>query len=104
MRLTPPRNNQRACINLAEDYEFAGAVAQLGEHRAGSAKVRGSSPLSSTSSSSSEPTPISVGSNPFRDQLGYWMDVVAAGQEVIVTRHGKPRLRLSPAVESVRRV
>jgi prevent-host-death family protein len=25
------------------------------------------------------------------------MDVVAAGQEVIVTRHGRPRLRLTPA-------
>jgi prevent-host-death family protein len=25
------------------------------------------------------------------------MDRVAAGEEIIVTRHGKPRLRLSPA-------
>jgi prevent-host-death family protein len=39
---------------------------------------------------------ITVGSNPFRDRLGYWMDVAAAGQEVIVTRHGRPRLRLTP--------
>ena len=38
-----------------------------------------------------------VGSNPFRDRLGYWMDVVADGQEVVVTRHGKPRLRLLAA-------
>jgi prevent-host-death family protein len=97
LRLTPPRNNQQACINLADEYDFAGAVAQLGERRAGSAKVRGSSPLSSTSSSSLEPAHISVGSNPFRDRLGYWMDIVAAGQEVIVTRRGRPRLRLTPA-------
>jgi PD-(D/E)XK endonuclease len=97
LRLTPPRNNQQACINLADEYDFAGAVAQLGERRAGSAKVRGSSPLSSTSSSSLEPAPISVGSNPFRDRLCYWMDVVAAGQEVIVTRRGRPRLRLTSA-------
>jgi prevent-host-death family protein len=41
---------------------------------------------------------LTVGSNPFRDRLGYWMDVVAAGQEVIVTRRGRPRLRLLPAV------
>jgi hypothetical protein len=61
------------------------------------AEVRGSIPLSSTSSSSLEPTPITVGSNPFRDRLGYWMDVVADGQEVVVTRHGKPRLRLLAA-------
>jgi hypothetical protein len=97
LRLVPPRNNQRACINLADEFAFEGAVAQLGERRAGSAKVRGSIPLSSTSSSSSEPTPITVGSNPFRDHLGYWMDVVADGQEVVVTRHGKPRLRLLAA-------
>jgi len=43
---------------------------------------------------------LTVGSNPFRDHLGEWMDVVAAGQEVIVTRHGKPRLRLLPATPS----
>jgi hypothetical protein len=97
LRLVPPRNNQRACINLADEFAFEGAVAQLGERRAGSAKVRGSIPLSSTSSFSLEPTPITVGSNPFRDHLGYWMDVVADGQEVVVTRHGKPRLRLLAA-------
>jgi len=44
-----------------------------------------------------EPAVITVGSNPFRDRLGYWMDVVAGGQEVVVTRHGRPRLRLLPA-------
>ena len=34
LRLTPPKNGQRACLNLAVDFEFAGAVAQLVEHRA----------------------------------------------------------------------
>jgi hypothetical protein len=92
---TPPRNNQRACINLAEEFAFEGAVAQLGEHSAGSRKVRGSIPLSSTSSPPDpELTPTTVGSDPFRDRLGYWMDRVAAGDEVVVTRNGKPRLRL----------
>ena len=28
LRLEPPKNGQRSCINLAEDYEFDGAVAQ----------------------------------------------------------------------------
>jgi PD-(D/E)XK endonuclease len=43
LRLRPTRNNQAARINWAKDYEFAaklghlGAVAQLGERRAGSA-------------------------------------------------------------------
>jgi prevent-host-death family protein len=96
LRVSPPRNNQRACINLADDFDFEGAVAQLGERRAGSAKVRGSSPLSSTPQTSG---PILLGANRFRDHLGYWMDRVAAGEEVILTRHGKPRIRLSPAAE-----
>ena len=48
LRLAPPRNNQQACINLADDYDFVGAVAQLEERRHGMAEVRGSSPLSST--------------------------------------------------------
>jgi PD-(D/E)XK endonuclease len=43
LRLGPTRNNQSVGINWAKDYEFAatlgpqGAVAQLGERRAGSA-------------------------------------------------------------------
>lgn len=43
LRLAPARNNQRQRINWAEEYELAarlvrhGAVAQLGERRAGSA-------------------------------------------------------------------
>src|SRR3954453_735577 len=48
LRVDEPRNGQRAAIKWAANYEFPGAVAQLGERRAGSAKVRGSSPLSST--------------------------------------------------------
>jgi hypothetical protein len=44
LRLSPPRNNQRRGIHWADDFDFAatlrnhqGAVAQLGERRAGSA-------------------------------------------------------------------
>jgi PD-(D/E)XK endonuclease len=47
LRLKPTRNGQQSGVTMAADYEL-GAVAQLGERRAGSAKVRGSSPLSST--------------------------------------------------------
>jgi PD-(D/E)XK endonuclease len=46
LRLAPTANNQRAAINWAAEYEL-GAIAQLGERRAGSAKVVGSSPTSS---------------------------------------------------------
>jgi prevent-host-death family protein len=39
---------------------------------------------------------VTVGANPFRDKLGYWMDRVAAGEEVIITRRGRPRFRMLP--------
>jgi hypothetical protein len=54
LRLEPSKNNQDAGIHWAREYEFAatlgrlGAVAQLGERRAGSAKATGSSPVGST--------------------------------------------------------
>ena len=48
LRLSPARNNQRVGVTMAAQYEFTGAVAQLGERVAGSHEVRGSSPLSST--------------------------------------------------------
>ncbi len=64
----------------------------------GSHEVRGSSPLSSTPSAPAEPT--SVGVNAFRDKLGQWIDRVAAGEEVILTRHGRPRIRLTAVTDS----
>jgi hypothetical protein len=48
LRLVPARNNQRAALNFAADYEFSGAVAQLEERDTGSVEVTGSSPVSST--------------------------------------------------------
>ena len=53
LRLIPARNNQQACINLADDFDFVGAIAQLGERLRGTQEVAGSSPASSTSASSS---------------------------------------------------
>jgi prevent-host-death family protein len=44
-----------------------------------------------------ESAPLTLGSNAFRDRLGYWMDRVAAGDNIVITRRGKPRIRLSPA-------
>ena len=97
LRLSAPQNGQRACINLAADYEFPGAVAQLEERRAGSAQVGGSSPPSSTSSGLA----TVVAAHPFRNRFGEYMERAAAGEEVLVTRHGKPFVRLSPAQESL---
>jgi hypothetical protein len=91
LRLVPARNQQRACINLAANFEFPGAIAQLGGRLAGSQKVAGSSPASSIAT---DCTPTVVGCNPFRDRFGEWIERVGAGEEVIVTRRGKPLLRL----------
>jgi hypothetical protein len=48
LRVEPSKNNQRALVNWAHDYEL-GAIAQLGERRRGTAEAAGSSPASSTS-------------------------------------------------------
>ena len=46
---------------------------------------------------SSETAPILVGSNPFRDRCGYWLDQAARGEHVLITGRGKPLARLVPA-------
>jgi prevent-host-death family protein len=99
LRLVPPKNGQRACINLSSDFEFDGAVAQLEEHRHGMARVRGSSPLSSTSPDS--PNVVRTGSNEFRNHFGYYMERAAAGAEIHISRHGRPFARLLPAQDQL---
>jgi prevent-host-death family protein len=93
LRLTPPKNGQRACINLGEDFELSGAVAQLVEHQSGTLRARGSSPLSSTPS---PPEAIRVGANQFRNHFGYYIERAADGHEVFVTRRGRPYVRVLP--------
>ena len=93
LRLTPPQNGQRACINLADEFEFSGAVAQLVEHQSGTLRARGSSPLSSTPSS---PDMLRVGANQFRNHFGYYLEKAGEGHEVLVSRRGRPYVRLSP--------
>ena len=41
----------------------------------------------------SEP-PMSIGSDEFRNRLGYYLDLAAEGQEINITRWGKRYLRL----------
>jgi antitoxin (DNA-binding transcriptional repressor) of toxin-antitoxin stability system len=38
--------------------------------------------------------------NLFCDRLGYWLERGAAGEEIVVTFRGKPRIRASPAVSA----
>ncbi len=93
LRLTTARNNQKSCINLAEDFDFVGAIAQLGERVTGSHEVAGSSPASSIS----EHGPVVVvGCDDLRTRFSYWLDRAAAGEEILVTYRGRPRARLTP--------
>ena len=106
LRLSPARNNQRAALNLAAEYEFRGAVAQLEERVAGSDEVRGSSPLSSTFQAV-EVAPAmpeldvanfkaTVGMDEFYARLAHYVRQAESGEEVVVTRWGREVARLGP--------
>jgi prevent-host-death family protein len=41
-----------------------------------------------------EPIVHDLGAHEFRNHFGYWMERAAAGEEVRVSRHGKPLVRL----------
>jgi prevent-host-death family protein len=99
LRLGPPQNRQRAGIHWANEFAFEatlgapGAVAQLGERRDGIAEARGSNPLGSTT-----PAPgTSVGAHEFRERFGWYLERAAAGEEIAVSRRGKPYVRLTAA-------
>jgi prevent-host-death family protein len=95
LRLSRPRNAQQACINLAADFEFDGAVAQLGRATRWQRVGQGfeSPQLHSTS--------VDVGSNDFRNRFGYYLERAAAGDEICISRHGRPYARLVPAQPSL---
>jgi hypothetical protein len=93
LRLSPPRNGQRACINLAERFEFPGAVAQLEERLHGMQEAGGSSPPSSIPAEAA--ATVRLGAHEFRNHFGYYMERAAA--EIHVARRGKPYVRLLAA-------
>ena|SRR5215211_181869 len=93
LRLNPARNSQRAGIRMAQQFEF-GAIAQLGERGHGMAEVVGSSPTGSITSPGAS---LVVGSQMFHRQFGWYAQRAAAGQDVLVTKWGKPYVRLVPA-------
>lgn len=98
LRLRQTRNNQRAALNWAADYEFPGAVAQLAERIDGIDEAEGSNPSSSTNQDcSSEPSSEEVGAHKFRNHFGYYMEQAAAGTDILIRRRGKPYARLGPA-------
>jgi PD-(D/E)XK endonuclease len=98
LRLVAPRNGQRAALNWAADYEFPGAIAQLGERLRGTQEGAGSSPASSISVSTSDHV-TEVGAHEFRNHFGWYMQRATAGETFLVKRRGKPYVKLSPAAE-----
>ena len=93
LRLTAPRNGQRSCINLADDFTFDGAVAQLARARDWQSRGRGFE--SPQLHSNSEEAATTVSAEACRVSFGYWLDKVVAGEDVVVTRRGKPLARLT---------
>jgi prevent-host-death family protein len=97
LRLTAPRNNQRAAIHFASEFELPGAVAQLEVALAWHARGRRfeSGQLHSPLAAESQ-----VGANEFRQRFGRYMERAAAGETFHVTRRGKPYVTLGPGGES----
>jgi prevent-host-death family protein len=101
MRLAAPKNGQRAALHWATDHQLSGAIAQLGERRDGIAKGVGSSPTGSTDADPGNC--VEVGAHDFRCRFGWYMERAAAGEEFLVTRRGKPYVRLVPADATIAR-
>jgi prevent-host-death family protein len=95
LRVAPPKNGQLAAVHFASDHTLSGAVAQLGERRLGRAEATGSSPVSSTPQAAADPD--IVGAHDFRSLFGWYAQRASAGHEILVTRRGKPYVRLLPA-------
>jgi hypothetical protein len=102
LRLTAPKNGQRAALHFAADYRL-GAVAQLGRAPAWHAGGRGfeSHQLHSldTGAESVPGVETEVGAHEFRNHFGWYMQRATAGESFLVKRRGKPYVKLSPATE-----
>jgi antitoxin (DNA-binding transcriptional repressor) of toxin-antitoxin stability system len=102
LRLTAPRNAQRSCINLADDFTFDGAVAQLARARDWQSRGRGFESPQLHSPERPPDVPTAVNADVFRKGLGLWMDRVSAGEDVLVSRRGKAVMRVTAAPATVR--
>jgi prevent-host-death family protein len=94
LRVAPPRNGQRAQLNWAADHELSGAVAQLGRAPVWHTGGRG---FESPQLHSPDREPETVGAHIFRNHFGWYMERARAGERFLVTRRGKPYVRLIPA-------
>ncbi len=95
LRLTAARNGQRACINLANDFTLDGAVAQLA--RASRWQREGQGFESPQLHPDPQNAALTIGADACREAFGSWLDRVGAGEDAVVTRRGKPMVRLTAA-------
>jgi prevent-host-death family protein len=95
LRLEAPKNGQMAALHWTTDYSLSGAVAQLGRARRWQPRGRGFE--SHQLHSSTQPGKHVVGAHDFRNRFGWYMERSAAGEEFLVTRRGKPYVRLLSA-------
>jgi prevent-host-death family protein len=93
LRVSPTKNGQRACLNLAIDFEFAGAVAQLDRATRWQRVGPG---FESPQLHSPSPEALHVGANKFRNHFGYYLEKAGEGHEVVVSRRGRPYVRVTP--------
>jgi prevent-host-death family protein len=93
LRTVPPRNQQRACINLASDFDLARGCSSAGRATRWQRVGQGfeSPQLHHETGGQTE-----VGSNQFRNHFGYYLERAAAGDEILIRRHGRPYARLVP--------
>jgi prevent-host-death family protein len=101
LRIAPTKNRQRASLHWARDYELPGAVAQLGRACGWQPQGRGfeSHQLHSRSTAEGEQGEQVIGAHVFREHFGWYAERAAAGEEFLITRRGKPYVRLIPAVK-----
>jgi prevent-host-death family protein len=97
LRLEPTKNSQRAGLHWASDFRLRGAIAQLGERSAGSRKGGGSSPPGSTNDGVA-----TIGADDFRRFFGWYAQRASRGESFLITRRGKPFVRLLPPTDQAR--
>jgi prevent-host-death family protein len=100
LRIAPPRNGQRAQLKWAADYRLSGAVAQLGRALRWQRRGRGFESHQLHSSTPADQQ-VLVGAHDFRNRFGWYMERATGGEEFLVTRRGKPYVRLIPAQDQL---
>ena len=83
---------QRASVNLASQFEFQGAVAQLDRATRWQRVGQG---FESPQLHSSPLDTRHVGAHEVRNHFGYYLERAADGHEVLVSRRGRPYVRLT---------